>query len=553
MFLFFEGAGVALLGNLCEEVVAFVVDEDEGGKIFDIDFPDGFHAEFGVFEELDFLDGVLGEDGSGTADGAEVEAAVLVAGVGDLFRAVALGNHNHGAAMALEEVDVGVHAAGGRGAERARGHAFGSLGGTGVVDGMVLEVLGHGFAAVEAFLDFGMGYVAAHDDGAVEREACRDGVFGELGKDFVHGAVEVDFDNVAFALAAHRFGDEFGGVGVEFFNPQTFAVDFGLDVAVGRAADAEAHGAGSAMAREADHADVVGEIFAAELGAEAEFLAALLKLFFEFDVAESVSEFVALGGKRVVVFHRSLLDGFEVFLGRGAADDKSDVVGRTCCGAERLHFLDEERKEGVGVEQGLGLLIEICLIGRAAAFGHEEEVVFIVLGGVDVDLGGEVAAGVDLVVHGQGSVLRVAEIVGGIGVVDAVRNHFGIVAAGEHILAFFGVADGCARVLAEGELAFGGDIGVAEHGESDKLVVFGSFGVGEDFGDHGIVFATEHEGIVVGALACEDAESFRLDHEKFVTAPVLDFDIVGGEVVVLGGVGTEGEHFLILEGFCGHK
>jgi len=32
------------VGDLLEEVVAFVVDEDEGGEVFYFDFPDGFHA-----------------------------------------------------------------------------------------------------------------------------------------------------------------------------------------------------------------------------------------------------------------------------------------------------------------------------------------------------------------------------------------------------------------------------------------------------------------------------------------------------------------------------
>jgi hypothetical protein len=51
-----------------EEVIALVVDDDEGGKILDLDAPDRFHAEFGIFHHLDFLDAVFGEIGRGTAD-----------------------------------------------------------------------------------------------------------------------------------------------------------------------------------------------------------------------------------------------------------------------------------------------------------------------------------------------------------------------------------------------------------------------------------------------------------------------------------------------------
>src|SRR5258708_33450389 len=35
-------------GDVGEEVVALVVDDDEGGEILDLDPPDGLHAELGV-------------------------------------------------------------------------------------------------------------------------------------------------------------------------------------------------------------------------------------------------------------------------------------------------------------------------------------------------------------------------------------------------------------------------------------------------------------------------------------------------------------------------
>src|ERR1700704_1621166 len=44
-----------------EEVIALVVDDDEGREILDLDAPDRFHAEFGIFHHLDLLDAVLGE------------------------------------------------------------------------------------------------------------------------------------------------------------------------------------------------------------------------------------------------------------------------------------------------------------------------------------------------------------------------------------------------------------------------------------------------------------------------------------------------------------
>jgi hypothetical protein len=46
------GAGVTpRFADLSEEVVALVVDEDEGGEVFDFDLPNGFHSELRVFED----------------------------------------------------------------------------------------------------------------------------------------------------------------------------------------------------------------------------------------------------------------------------------------------------------------------------------------------------------------------------------------------------------------------------------------------------------------------------------------------------------------------
>ena len=45
--------------QLLEEVVALVVHKDEGGEVFHLNLPDGFHAQFGIFHALDALDVVL--------------------------------------------------------------------------------------------------------------------------------------------------------------------------------------------------------------------------------------------------------------------------------------------------------------------------------------------------------------------------------------------------------------------------------------------------------------------------------------------------------------
>src|SRR3979409_662591 len=124
-----------------EEIVALVVDHDEGGEILHLDAPDRLHAELGIFHRLDLLDAVLGQVGGGPADRGEIESAVLLAGLAHLRRAVALGDRDHRAAGGLELVDEGIHPAGGGRPEGARRIAFRRLGGAGVIDRVVLEIV----------------------------------------------------------------------------------------------------------------------------------------------------------------------------------------------------------------------------------------------------------------------------------------------------------------------------------------------------------------------------------------------------------------------------
>ncbi len=136
-----EGASRAGVTDVGEEVVPFVIDQDVGGEVFYLDFPDSFHAELRIFQDFDLFDIVLGQDGGGAPNGSEVEATMFVTGIGDLLGAVAFGQHDHGGTDFLEGLDIGIHAAGDGGPKRPGGFAFRGLGRTRVVDGMVLKRL----------------------------------------------------------------------------------------------------------------------------------------------------------------------------------------------------------------------------------------------------------------------------------------------------------------------------------------------------------------------------------------------------------------------------
>ena len=99
---------------------------------------------------------------------------------------------------------------------------------------------------------------------------------------------------------------------------------------------------------------------------------------------------------------------------------------------------------------------------------------------MDLDLCGEVVAGVDLGEHVHRRELRVAQVGGEVGVVDAPRDGLGIVTEGEHLLAFAANDHRGAGVLAHGQHTARGDVGVLEQLGGHEAVVVGGVGVFQD-------------------------------------------------------------------------
>ena len=130
------------------------------------------------------------------------------------------------------------------------------------------------------------------------------------------------------------------------------------------------------------------------------------------------------------------------------------MVWRTCSRTEGLHLLHEERNECSRVQHSLGHLIEICLVGRAAALYDTEEFIFHAFLCLDVDLSWEIALGIDLLVHCKRSILAITEIFLGIGLEYTFRECLRIVETGPDLLAFFTMDNGGTGVLAERKLAF---------------------------------------------------------------------------------------------------
>ncbi|SBF33688.1 Uncharacterised protein [Klebsiella variicola] len=254
------------------------------------------------------------------------------------------------------------------------------------------------------------------------------------------------------------------------------------------------------MTRQTDHADIVGEVFPAELRAEAKVLRFQQQFLLQLHIAERLAMLVTFGRQAIVVFGGGQLHGFQRRFRRSPADHKGDMVRRTSGGPEGAHLLNQIVFQLRRGDQRFGFLVQIGFVRRTAALGDAEEFVLIAIGSIKIDLRRQVGTGVNLFIHIQRRVLRVAQVVLDIGVVHTLRQSGFITAAGPHALAFFTHDDRGAGVLAGGQNAFGGDIRVAQELQGDVFVVFAGFRVVKDIRHLLLMRRAKHKGGVVESM-----------------------------------------------------
>ena len=306
------------------------------------------------------------------------------------------------------------------------------------------------------------------------------------------------------------------------------------------------------MTRKTDHAYIVGHILAAELCSESDFVGLLEQSCFELDVAEGTAGLIAAGRQTVIVMGGSQLHGEKVLLCRSAADHEGNVIRRAGCGAEALHLLHEERDEGTRIlDTGLGLLIEITLVGRAAALGHHKETVFVTLGGLYIYLGREVALGIDLIVHVQRGILGVAEILLGVGLEDAEGYGLLILETCPYLLSLLAVHDCGAGILTERKLALRRNLGVAQESQGHIFVVGAGLRVAEYRGHLLVMRTAEQEAYVAEGGVGHKGKSLRADlQDSFSLKFAGRYELLGARnLVVLGSVFAKLEHWRVFE-FC---
>ena len=386
-----------------------------------------------------------------------------------------------------------------------------------------------------------MGEVAGDDDGAGQRQARLDRMLRQRGENFAHRLVEVDPDDIAAKLRLVDIRQVLGRIGLQRLQEDAIPGDLALGLAIGRAGDAEADRQRGAVARQADDAHVMAEILAAELRADAERLRHLVDLFLHFEVAEGVARRRALGRQRVEIFGRGELHRLEVLLGRGAADDDGEMVGRTGGGAERQDLLLQERHHAVLGEKRWRRLVEEGLVGRAAALADEEELVGVLTLGIDVDLRRQVGRGVLLLEHRERRELRIAQVALEIGVRHALAERGLVLAVGPDLAALLAHDDGGAGVLAHRQHAAGRDIGVLQQIIGDELVVRGRLGIVENLAELGEMAGAQQMVDVDEGLFGELADRLARDAQDLAVADLLDADALAAQLAIRRRVLAERE------------
>ena len=160
------------------------------------------------------------------------------------------------------------------------------------------------------------------------------------------------------------------------------AVIFAERLPVGRARHRDGHRARRAVARQPDHAHVVAEVLAAELGADADrCCVSSSTCCLELEVAEAAAELVArtsaaCRGSGPTRTSRSSARTPPTCRRSRRRGGTADTRRCRACAASRRGT----RISALGVEERLGLLEQEALVGRAAALGHEQELVRVAVG-----------------------------------------------------------------------------------------------------------------------------------------------------------------------------
>lgn len=167
--------------------------------------------------------------------------------------------------------------------------------------------------------------------------------------------------------------------------------------------------------------------------------------------------------------------------------------------------------------------------------------------GVEVDLCWKIRSGIFFRVHVEWRHLRIPQVACIVGLKDAAGEGFGIIAGGEDLLPFMPHGDGRPCILASGQHAGGGDVGIFEKFHGDKPVIFRSLGVFQDVGQLGEVARTQQMGNVIHGLPSQECQGLGLDFEDFLAFKGRGRHIVRREFSIAGRIRLVFKYLLVLK------
>ena len=124
--------------------------------------------------------------------------------------------------------------------------------------------------------------------------------------------------------------------------------------------------------------------------------------------------------------------------------------------------------------------------------------------------------------------MRIAQVVFGVGIVNAARQRRFVTAAGPDALAFFTGDNRRAGVLAGRQNAFRRDIRVTQELQGNVLIVLAGFRVAQDISNLLLMPRTEHKGSIMEGLLRQQRQPLRVNFEDLLPFKLRDSNVIAG-------------------------
>ena len=449
--------------------------------------------------------------------------------------------------MLLELIHIWIHTSSRRRSHRTASHSSRRLSRSCVIDWVILQILWHWFACVQASFNLRVSDITTYNDCAIQTQTRTNWILSQNGAHVFHRLIQVNTNRIAFACVTQLCRNETARIIIHLLNPYTFLIDFALDITVSRATYAQTNRTTCAVTRQTDNTYVMRHIFSAELCAKTYFISLLQQLFLQFDIAESTTGSITGCRQTVIVMRRSQFNCQQVLLGTRTTNNDSDMIRRTCGCSKTLHFLYEERNQCARIlDARFCLLVEIGLVGTSATFGYAQETILISFSRFQVYLCRQVALRIHLVVHVQRSILAIAQIALRIGIIYTFAQCLFVTEASPDFLPFLAMNNSCSCILAERQLSFCSHFCIAQERQRHVFIVIRSFRVTQNLSYLLVVATTKHETHVMKRLLRHQRQTFRLNFQNLVSFEITNGHIVFSQQIILCFILAELEHRLIL-------